>query len=164
MKPRSSCPGRGFCTCDDPPAKRCEILEWQEALTAWKESCIDFDDQESGKWLACYSLGQSDRKLVDILDLNFDGSGRLKTDLIIENVDVETEEVNLTIPCWIWYWSSLAIINDSEDLRECKIFFDYEEMKRYSANHSKLHKSFHLFSVWSVGGVRRMMNLFSSST
>jgi hypothetical protein len=91
MKPRSSCPGRGFCTCDDPPAKRCEILEWQEALTAWKESCIDFDDQESGKWLACYSLGQSDRKLVDILDLNFDGSGRLKTDLIIENVDVETE-------------------------------------------------------------------------
>jgi len=73
--------------------------QYKNILTAWKESCIDFEDQESGKWLACYSLGQSDRKLVDILDLNFDGSGRLKTDLIIENVDVETEEVNLTIPC-----------------------------------------------------------------
>lgn len=44
-KPRESCPGRGFCSCDDPPTKRCVILTWEEALAAFIQSGIYFEDQ-----------------------------------------------------------------------------------------------------------------------
>jgi len=50
-------------------------------------------------------------------------------------------------PYWIWYWSNTENIEYPTDIKDFRIFFDFDEMKTYSAEHGFLNR--HLSGYWS---------------
>ena len=91
-KPDQSERGQLYCYSYSPnyPCDKavCQCHDYDQALTTWKESCIDFEDRDKAWRLLpddCFEFTMNKRN---------EPVSNPKPDTIIENVDVETEVVD----------------------------------------------------------------------